>query len=80
MSCDSSDREESTGSVRKRARSTESGGERVGGDVAEESEEKKARVEGEELEAQLELKISGKPGSRQRLEKVSMSAVPGRGH
>ncbi|XP_023685597.1 activating transcription factor 7-interacting protein 1-like isoform X2 [Paramormyrops kingsleyae] len=69
------DVEESAGSGRKRARPTESGGERDGGGVAEESEEKKSRVEGEELEAQLELKISGKPGSRQRLEKVVQHLV-----
>lgn len=69
----------STPSGKKRSFSPEGGKDgRKEAEIKEERDGKRARVDGVELEAQLELKITAKAGSRMKLEKVVQQLVEDR--
>lgn len=69
----------STPAGKKRSFSPEGGKDgRKDAEVKEERDGKRARVDGVELEAQLELKITAKAGSRMKLEKVVQQLVEDR--
>ncbi|XP_022530393.2 activating transcription factor 7-interacting protein 1 isoform X1 [Astyanax mexicanus] len=68
----------STPAGKKRSFSPEGEKDGLKAEVKEERDGKRARVDGVELEAQLELKITAKAGSRMKLEKVVQQLVEDR--